>query len=146
MTNTAVLDQWPDWSPDGKQIAFRRGLDVYVIDALGEEQNPVALTHLPATLDQMPVWSPDGKQIAFMSFREGYCAVFLVRADGDTPEHPAVNQTPKDPADPAAPAESRPHLFQRIAAVAAPIIIVRRERSIREAVRSGPRATWGHRI
>jgi Tol biopolymer transport system component len=102
VTNNPVLDQWPDWSPDGKQIAFRRGMDVYVIDALGEEQNPVALTNLPATLDQMPVWSPNGNQIAFMSFREGYCAVFLMTADGDTPENPAVNLTPKDPADPAA--------------------------------------------
>lgn len=99
VTNNAVLDQWPDWSPNGKHLAFRRGLDIYVIDADGEEQNPVALTNLPLTLDQMPVWSPNGQQIAFMSFRSGYCSVYLMNASGDTPTDPAVNLTPKDPAD-----------------------------------------------
>lgn len=102
VTNNALLDQWPDWSPDGRHIAFRRGMDVWVIDADGEEQNPQQLTFLPASLDQMPVWSPNGKQLAFMSFREGYCSVFLMDATGDTPDNPAVNLTPKDPADPDA--------------------------------------------
>lgn len=101
VTNHPLLDQWPDWSPNGKQLAFRRGMDVYVIDADGEEQKPVQLTNLPATLDQMPVWSPNGKQLAFMSFRAGYCAVFLMSAEGDAPQQPAVNLTPKDPDDPA---------------------------------------------
>ena len=101
VTTDPALDQWPDWSPDGKQLAFRRGMDVYVLDADGEEQNVRRLTNLPATIDQMPVWSPNGKQIAFMSLREGYPSVFLMSAEGDTPEHPAVNLTPKDPADPA---------------------------------------------
>ena len=100
VTNNALLDQWPDWSPNGKQLAFRRGMDIFVIDADGEEQNARQLTNLPTTLDQMPVWSPSGQQIAFMSFRAGYCAVFLMDAAGDTPENPAVNLTPKDPADP----------------------------------------------
>jgi Tol biopolymer transport system component len=100
VTTSTVLDQWPDWSPDGKRIAFRRAFDVYVIDADGEEQNPVRLTNLPTTIDQMPAWSPNGKQIAFMSLREGYCAVFLMNADGDTPDDPAVNLTPKTAGDP----------------------------------------------
>jgi Tol biopolymer transport system component len=95
ITNNPLLDQWPDWSPDGKQIAFRRGFDVFVIDADGEEKNPRQLTNLPTTIDQMPAWSPNGQQIAFMSLREGYCAVFLMSVDGDTPENPAVNLTPK---------------------------------------------------
>lgn len=74
-------------------------MDIYVADAGGEEQN-VRRTFLPATIDQMPVWSPDGKQLALMSLREGYPSVFLMSADGDSPEHPAVNLTPKNPADP----------------------------------------------
>jgi Tol biopolymer transport system component len=102
VTNNTELDQWPDWSPTGKHIAFRRGVDIWVIDAEGEEQGPRQLTFLPATLDQMPVWSPNGQQIAFMSFREGYCSVFLMSAEGDAPANPAVNLTPRDPADPNA--------------------------------------------
>jgi TolB protein len=101
VTSDPALDQWPDWSPNGKQLAFRRGMDVYVADALGEEQNVRRLTYLPATLDQMPVWSPNGKQLAFMSLREGYPSVFLMSAEGDTPQNPAVNLTPKNPADPS---------------------------------------------
>ena len=98
VTSDAALDQWPDWSPDGRQIAFRRGMDVYLVDTDGEEAGVRRLTNL-TTLDQMPVWSPDGRQIAFMSLRAGYPSVFLMSAEGDTPEHPAINLTPKDPAD-----------------------------------------------
>jgi TolB protein len=97
ITTDAALDQWPDWSPDGKRVAFRRGNDVYVADAAGEEQNVERLTFLPATIDQMPAWSPDGKQIAFMSLREGYCAVFLMNADGSEQR----NLTPKGATDAA---------------------------------------------
>jgi len=99
VTSSPLLDQWPDWSPNGKRIAFRRGNDVYAIDADGEEQNPVALTNLPTVINQMAAWSPNGQQIAFMSLREGYCSVFLMSADGEKPENPAVNLTPKTPGD-----------------------------------------------
>ena len=99
VTSSTLLDQWPDWSPNGKQIAFRRGNDVWAIDADGEEQNPVRLTNVPTAINQMAAWSPNGRQIAFMSLRDGYCAVFLMSADGETPDNPAVNLTPKTPGD-----------------------------------------------
>lgn len=100
VTSDALLDQWPDWSPDGRQIAFRRDLDVYVADADGEEQNVRQLTIAPA-LDQMPAWSPNGKQIAFLSLRDGYPSVFLMSAEGETAENPAINLTLKDATDAA---------------------------------------------
>ncbi|HEV8497488.1 MAG TPA: DPP IV N-terminal domain-containing protein [Gemmatimonadaceae bacterium] len=98
ITTNSALDQWPDWSPDGQQIVFRRGNDVYVADADGVEKNVQRLTFFPTAINQMATWSPDGRRIAFMSLREGYCAVFLMNADGSNP----VNLTPKD----AAPASS----------------------------------------
>jgi TolB protein len=99
VTSDPVLDQFPDWSPDGKRLAFRRGTDVYVADADGIEQNVQRLTSMPSFLNQMPAWSPNGEKIAFMSTRDGYPSVFLMGADGDTPEHPAVNLTPKGATD-----------------------------------------------
>jgi TolB protein len=95
VTTDAALDQWPDWSPNGKQLAFRRGNDIYVADADGTERNVERLTFLPATIDQMPAWSPDGQRIAFMSLRDGYCAIFMMNADGSD----QTNLTPKEPND-----------------------------------------------
>lgn len=73
----------PDWSPNGKRIAFtstRTGNpEVFVMNADGS-----GLTQLTdaAGVDQGAVWSPDGKQIAFYSARDGDTEIFLMDADG----------------------------------------------------------------
>ena len=86
------VDQYPEWSPNGQGIAFRRDVDIYVLDvAIGETRR---LTDA-APLNQMPSWSPNGKQLAFMSSRAGYISVFLMNADGSDQR----NLTPKDPND-----------------------------------------------
>jgi TolB protein len=95
LTFPPMLGRYPDWSPNGKQIVFRRGIDIYTINADGSGE-PVQLTsEVPPSFAQMAVWSPDGRYIAFMSFREGYCSVFRMNADGSN----QINLTPKDPID-----------------------------------------------
>ena len=93
LTDNAVDDAWPEWSPDGKRLAFRRNQDIHILD-LDDPANVLQLTTDPA-LDQMAAWSPNGKQLAFMSFREGYCSVFTMDADGSDQQ----NLTPRDPGD-----------------------------------------------
>ncbi|MBU0491602.1 MAG: DPP IV N-terminal domain-containing protein [Chloroflexi bacterium] len=60
LTDEQTLDASPVWSPDGTQILFSRGDDVWVMDADGAEQgsaNVQRLTDDPAR-DIMPAWRP----------------------------------------------------------------------------------------
>jgi Tol biopolymer transport system component len=92
LTEYPGIDQFPEWSPNGQEIAFRRDNDIYILDvASGETRR---LTNAPP-LNQMPSWSPNGKQLAFMSSRAGYISVFVMNADGSDQR----NLTPKDPGD-----------------------------------------------
>jgi Tol biopolymer transport system component len=79
------------WSPDGRRIAFFRGVavengdrtdttaDIYTMAADGTDVR--RLTDDPG-LDLFPVFSPDGSQIAFTSDRVGTVDVYLMEADG----------------------------------------------------------------
>ena len=89
MTDYTGLDQYPEWSPNGKQLAIRRDIDLYLIDLDGN--NPLQLTDEAMGFNQMASWSPDGKQLAFLSTRAGYASVFVMNADGSN----QVNLTPK---------------------------------------------------
>jgi Tol biopolymer transport system component len=97
LTDPPTLGRHPGWSPDGKKIIFRRGIDIYTINTDGSGGDPEPLTsEVAPSFAQMPAWSPDGRYIAFMSFREGYCSVFRMTADGSE----QINLTPKEPGDP----------------------------------------------
>jgi Tol biopolymer transport system component len=63
----------PDWSPDGKRLAFAADSDgdtrdLWVTDADGT--NPVRILDcsLPCIEADYPSWSPDGRQLAFEAF------------------------------------------------------------------------------
>ena len=88
VTDYAGLDQFPEWSPNGKQLAIRRDIDLYLIDLDGS--NPIQLT-AGALINQMASWSPNGKKLAFLSTRDGYPSVFVMETDGSN----QVNLTPK---------------------------------------------------
>ena len=69
VTDGPVTDLFPQWSPDGKRIAFIRpdtgsaSLDIYVVDGSGGE--PANLTNSPLDHEKAVSWSPDGTQIVF---------------------------------------------------------------------------------
>ena len=99
LTNHLATDDSPDWSPDGKRIAFISNRDenseVYVMNADGT--NPINLTNHPAA-DSSPTWSPEGLRIAFSTNRDGDWEVYVMNADGTNPinltNHPAWDSTP----------------------------------------------------
>jgi eukaryotic-like serine/threonine-protein kinase len=78
-------EEWPAFSPDGKQLAFRwdgekeDNFDIYV--KLIDAGAPLRLTNHPG-IDSSPTWSPDGRYIAFSRFGKGESGIFMVPALG----------------------------------------------------------------
>ncbi len=83
LTSNKASDGFPQWSPDGRKIAFWSNRDgkneIYVMDADGS--NVKRLTDNLAD-DDGPKWSPDGSKIAFESDRDGNKEIYLMSADG----------------------------------------------------------------
>jgi Tol biopolymer transport system component len=80
------LDQGPQYSPDGKRIAFestRSGsYEIWVCDSNGT--NLVQLTSFDRTTGT-PRWSPDGRHIAFDSRIETHSDIYVISAEGGSP-------------------------------------------------------------
>src|SRR5262249_41784342 len=96
--------QAPQWSPDGKWIAYAaskagaqesiftdisndRDSDIFVIATT--DGTPRKLTTNPAP-DANPQWSPDGKWIAYVASTDSWAAktdVMLIGVDGGTPKN-----------------------------------------------------------
>lgn len=82
----------PQFSPDGKQIAFyvtkyylkegKSNCEIYVINSDGS--NLKQMTHNPKD-DYHPRWSPDGKTIMFLSKRKNGVQVWMMPANGGEP-------------------------------------------------------------
>jgi serine/threonine protein kinase/Tol biopolymer transport system component len=86
---SSSADQGPDFSPDGRRVAFQSGrsLDgqkIWLADADGAHS--VQLTRGPGIFQGSPRWSPDGRRIAFDSLSEdGHYDIWIVDADGGPP-------------------------------------------------------------
>jgi TolB protein len=81
------LDTEPDWSPNGRWIAFHRvaagkAQRVYKVRANGT--HVTLLSHDPTVGDLFPAWSPNGKRIAYTEYDDpnNLVALFVMRANG----------------------------------------------------------------
>lgn len=65
----------PSLSPDGQEIAFASGGDIWEVAADGGDAH--LLVSNPAT-ESRPLWSPDGKRLAFISTRTGGGDIYVL--------------------------------------------------------------------
>ncbi|MDX1636816.1 MAG: FG-GAP-like repeat-containing protein, partial [Balneolaceae bacterium] len=92
LTNHPEWDTYPEISPDGSHIVWRRVLvqdnqrnsEIFLANRDGS--NPVNLTDNPS-FDGYPTWSPDGSKILFVSTRTGHGPnprprLFVMDSDG----------------------------------------------------------------
>lgn len=68
----------PDWSADGRRIAFERGYRIYTVDRDGRDERVV--TH--DGRNYSPSWHPDGQWIAYELLLGTPYHVWAVRSDG----------------------------------------------------------------
>jgi Tol biopolymer transport system component len=68
----------PDWSPDGRRIAFGARSHIFTIGASGRGLDRVTGPTRSSATNGDPAWSPDGTRIAFL--RDG--DIYVIRADG----------------------------------------------------------------
>ncbi len=74
-TPDSVMEDWPAWTPDGGQIVYSAGGDLFIINADGTD--PRQLTSGP-TRDNQPAVSPDGSTIAYQVNSD----IYIMSLDG----------------------------------------------------------------
>jgi Tol biopolymer transport system component len=100
LITSTLLDFSPQYSPDGKKIAFtsaRSGVfEIWLSEQDGSK--PRQLTFLKATNTARPIWFPDGRRIIFSSNKDGMPDLYVIDTnDGSLrrlTDHPARDVMP----------------------------------------------------
>jgi len=84
----------PQWSPEGRRLAYVRDDEVWVMEADGSRVTRVVAKPGGGT---QPRWSPDGHRLAFISRRRGWSQVWLIDAPVPRRGRPAADPKPPEP-------------------------------------------------
>ncbi|MBA2299281.1 MAG: PD40 domain-containing protein, partial [Chloroflexi bacterium] len=82
----------PQWSPDGRRLAFVREEEIWIVEADGSRLTKVVAK--PGG-GREPQWSPDGRRLAFLSRRRGWSQVWLI--DAPVPRRGRPQREPRPP-------------------------------------------------
>jgi Tol biopolymer transport system component/DNA-binding winged helix-turn-helix (wHTH) protein len=87
------LDYGPAFSPDGKSVAFVRGIvagrvsDLYVVPVAGGEPRRVTFDH--RAIFGQPSWTEDGRELVYQTDLAGLPGLFRVSVSGGAPQRVA---------------------------------------------------------
>jgi len=83
VVTSGSLNTSPTFSPDGRRIAFARGIgaNIEIFTCRRDGADLKQLTSSPG-IDTNPAWSPNGNEIAFTSSRSGSPQIYVVDAEG----------------------------------------------------------------
>ena len=84
----------PQWSPDGRRLAFVRDEEIWVVE--GDGSRLTRVVGKPGD-GRAPRWSPDGHRIAFLSRRRGWTQLWIIDAPVPRRGRPANDPKPPRP-------------------------------------------------
>jgi len=97
LISSTYIDQSPQFSPDGRRIAFvsyRSGnAEIWTCESGGS--HPVQLTSFGGPTCRNPVWSADGKRIVFVSQVKDVNHSFMINAEGGRPSRLTASRAPE---------------------------------------------------
>ncbi len=105
--NKILRGYGPNFSPDGKYLAFSDGKDIFVItniqDVINKDALPslVQITEGPDDNDHWPYFSPDGKWLAYGSTKNGNRDIYVITNIADVINKQATPQTKRITTDPS---------------------------------------------